>query len=279
MNKNLLSILNSFVNIMKTTEGVLGAWNFGSALHGMSDEYSDVDIVFLIDGNMFKKTEHALSKLLSQVCDDILLCWEEDFNCNAIINNGYLLKKSAQIFQFDVFLLNKDFIEDFMCRIHYTDLSEKDIIFDTDNHVKNLCANCPHGDLWNDNIERLITTYLYHFHMTAKYLIRQDYFKLNHVMRTLYDTHVSLLLTAYDVINWGGAENKLHFLSADKQEHLKKYFCTDDFSLNKNNLLQSMEWFEKDISDVLEKKSQKYNTENIDAVKEYWKECTSVFCK
>ncbi|MBD5492800.1 MAG: hypothetical protein HDR12_00050 [Lachnospiraceae bacterium] len=91
MNKNLLSILNSFVNIMKTTEGVLGAWNFGYALHGMSDEYSDVDIVFLIDGNMFKKTEHDLSKLLSQVCDDILLCWEEDF----------------------------------MCRIHYTDLSEK----------------------------------------------------------------------------------------------------------------------------------------------------------
>ncbi|MBD5492799.1 MAG: hypothetical protein HDR12_00045 [Lachnospiraceae bacterium] len=93
-------------------------------------------------------------------------------------------------------------------------------------------------------------------------------------MRTLYDTHVSLLLTAYDVINWGGAENKLHFLSADKQEHLKKYFCTDDFSLNKNNLLKSIEWFEKDISDVLEKKSQKYSTKNIDAVKEYWEECT-----
>ena len=76
------------------------------------------------------------------------------------------------------------------------------------------------------------------------------------------------------MINWGGAENKLHFLPADKQEHLKKYFCTDDFSSNKENLLKSMEWFKQDTIDVLEKKNQKYNTENIVAVKEYWNECT-----
>lgn len=110
--------------------------------------------------------------------------------------------------------------------------------------------------------------------MTAKYLIRQDYFKLNHVMRILYDTHVSILLTAYDAINWGGAENKLSFLSADKQEHLKKYFCIDDFSINRKNLLKSIEWFEKDINGILENKKMNYDIKNIFAVKEYWVECT-----
>lgn len=269
----MLNILNDFVEIMKTEKGVLGAWNFGSVLHGMSDEYSDADICFLIEGNLFQKMECELPAILGGICDEIILCWEEDFNSNAIINNAYLLKKNNQIVPLDVFLLNKDFIEDFMCRVHYTDLSEKDIIFDKDNHVKKLCSNCPHGNLWSNNIERLITTYLYHFHMTAKYLIRQDYFKLNNVMRTLYDTHASLLLTVYDMINWGGAENKLHFLPAGKQEHLKSYFCTDEFSSNKENLRKSIEWFEQDTIDVLEKKNQEYNMKNIVAIKEYWDKC------
>lgn len=274
MNTNLLKIFNEFVDVMKMTEGVSGAWNFGSATHGMSDEYSDIDIVFLIEENRFKEMEFELSAILSKLCDEIILCWEEDFNSNAIINNGYLLKKNNQIFQFDVFLLNKSYIEDFMCKVHYTDLKEKDIIFDVDNQVKKLCEDCPHGSLWNSNMERLITTYLYHFHMTAKYLIRQDYFKLNHVMRTLYDTHTSLLLTAYDVMNWGGAENKLNFISADKQEHLKKYFCIDDFSINRKNLLKSMEWFEEDIREIFENREIKYDFKNIFSIKEYWVECT-----
>ncbi|MDE6853215.1 MAG: nucleotidyltransferase domain-containing protein [Lachnospiraceae bacterium] len=274
MNGYLQTIFQDFVDIMKTKNGVLGAWNFGSSLHGMSDAYSDVDVVFLVEGNAFQKIERELSEILSGVCEEVILCWEEDFNSHAIINNGYLLKKDHGIFQFDVFLLNQDDIGDFMCKVHYTDLTEKDIIFDTGHYVQNLCENCPHGSVWDADIEHLISTYLYHFYMTAKYLIRQDYFKLNHVMRTLYDTHVSLLLTAYDVINWGGAENKLHFLSAGQQEHLKQYFCTEDFSWNRKRLLQSMEWFQEDLCDVLDRKEQDYNMEHVTAVKEYWCACT-----
>lgn len=33
MTANLLKIFNDFINVMKMTEGVLGEWNFGSALH------------------------------------------------------------------------------------------------------------------------------------------------------------------------------------------------------------------------------------------------------
>ena len=80
-------------------------------------------------------------------------------------------------------------------------------------------------------MERLITTYLYHFHMTAKYLIRQDYFKLNHVMRTLYDTH----------------------------------FCIDDFSINRKNLLKSMEWFEEEfLHSQVEQRAIIYNKKNLE---------------
>jgi predicted nucleotidyltransferase len=43
----------SAVSILKTTKGVLGAWTFGSMMHGLSDEYSDIDLVILADGDEF----------------------------------------------------------------------------------------------------------------------------------------------------------------------------------------------------------------------------------
>lgn len=111
--------------------------------------------------------------------------------------------------------------------------------------------------------------------MTAKYLIRKDYFKLNRVMRILFDTHASLLLTLYDAISWGGIENKLHFIPKEKQEHLKKYSCTEDFSLNRNNLLQSAEWFEQDAAEAVMKQSEDINADNFGSVKNYWIKQTS----
>lgn len=65
MNKELLAIFNDFIGIMKRSEGILGAWNFGSAMHGLTDEYSDVDVVLLVEGDYFKSTEQGLNALLA----------------------------------------------------------------------------------------------------------------------------------------------------------------------------------------------------------------------
>ena len=266
MNKELLVISNDFIEIMRTTDWVLGAWTFGSAMHGGTDEYSDADIVFLVKGEFFKRAGESLNRLMSGVCDEVILCWEEGFNSGAVINNGYLLEKNGRIFQFDIFLLNKELIDDFMCKIHYTDLSEKDIIFDKDGSVRALAECCPHGELWRGDTDRLIRTYLYHFSMTAKYLLRKDYFKLNHVMRVLYDSHVSLLLTKYDRKKWGGAENKLRFIPEDKKRHLMQYYCTADFAADRERLVRCFEWFEED--------SDGFGSINSIAVKEYWFKAT-----
>ena len=273
MNQILKNIFDSFVSSIKDIDFVLGAWHFGSLAHGNSDEYSDIDIVLLIDGKQFKFSESIAESCLKQVCDSILLCWPEGFNGEAIINNGYLIEKDKNIFQFDVFLLNRLLIDDFMCRIHYTDLKENDIIFDKGNNIKSLILKAPKGDFWYDDVERLVSTYWYHVHMTAKYLLRKDYFKLNHVMQILFNTHASLLLTEYDKINWGGAENKLHYIPDEKQEHLKRYYCTDDFTLVKNNLLQEMKWFAADLTEICSKNYIESN--NIaDKIISYWTSCT-----
>ena len=268
MNQMLTEIVNDFTDIMKNTDGVSGAWIFGSDSRGMSDEFSDADIVFLAEGEQYKEISAGIEALLAKACDKVLFCWEEEFNGDSIVNNGYLIQKNGKIFQFDVFLINNDKIDDFICKIHYTNLTEKDILFDKKGLVKTLCDNSPEGNMWSGDIDGLFKTYMYHFYMTAKYLIRKDYFKLNHVMRTLFDTHASLLLTGYDSINWGGAENKLNFIPSEKQNHLKKYCCTEDFCVNKENLLKSAEWFKQDIFDMTLKGG--FNADNWSLVKGHW---------
>lgn len=269
MNSTLKNIFDTFVSSVKNNDSVYGAWYFGSLAHGNSDEYSDIDIVLLIDGQKFINFESIAESCLGQACDSILLCWSEEFNGEAIINNGYLVEKDGNVFQFDIFLLNSLLIDDFMCRVHYTDLKESDIIFDKDNNVKKLIENAPQGDLWRGDIKRLASTYWYHVHMTAKYLLRKDHFKLRSVINVLFDTHASILLTEYDKINWGGVENKLHYIPDDKQEHLKKYYCTDDFELIRGNLLMEMKWFAADLSEICKRNNIEINNAG-DKIISYW---------
>ncbi len=58
INNKLLNIFNKFIEIMKNTSGVVGAWYFGSVMHGMSDRLSDIDVVLsLLLQNFFKNIE------------------------------------------------------------------------------------------------------------------------------------------------------------------------------------------------------------------------------
>ena len=104
------------------------------------------------------------------------------------------------------------------------------MVWDPYGEIRKLCRNSPQGQYWDSDLDRLCCTYWYHVHMSAKYLRRRDYFKLRGVMRTLFEIHQSLLLTAYDQIRWGGPANKSAFLPKEKQEHLKRYDCSVDFS-------------------------------------------------
>ena len=265
MNQDLKNIFDRFTDKIKNADEIIGAWNFGSELHGNADEYSDVDIVLLVRGTL-PEAELKIDSLLEEICEKVLLRWEEDFNSDAIINNGYILENNGLLHQFDVFLLNCNMLDDFMCRIHYTGLSEKDIIFDKNGDVKKLARNSPQGSRWNDDPDRLQRTYWYHLNMAAKYLLRKDLFKLNDIFRTLYDTHASLLLSAYDTITWGGQASKLKYIPEEKQEHLKKYYCTEDFGLDRDNLVTSAELFEKDLSEILAEKNMLHKPETGIAV-------------
>lgn len=266
-----LQIVNQkFISLMRKEQGVLGAWYFGSVSHDNTDKYSDIDIVFLSDGENFQVTDKKLIDIMERVCDEVVIEWAEDFNSDAIKNYCYLLKLNGHIFQYDVFLLNKNMLDDFMCRVHYAGLRRDDIIFDVDGNVEKLLSVASDKSTWNANYHRLIQTYWFHIHMTAKYFARKDFFKLNHVLRILMDTHTSLLLTALDKISWGGSANKLYFIASDKQQHLQKYGCTDNFSAMAVDLLQSLEWFQADVEGLCYPKEIEYSKDIGKIIKKYW---------
>jgi hypothetical protein len=68
-------------------------------------------------------------------------------------------------------------LDDYMCKIHYIDLQEKDVIFDVDSHVKKLTQNAPKGTFWKADTKRIVETYWFHVHMSVKYFMRKDFFK------------------------------------------------------------------------------------------------------
>ena len=45
-------------------------------------------------------------------------------------------------------------------------------------------------------------------------------------------THLSLLLTGYDCITWGGTPNKLHFIQKQKQLHIMQYGWQQSVSIH-----------------------------------------------
>lgn len=251
MLNELKTVNDRFISLIREIGGVRAAWYFGSTVRGSSDEYSDIDIVILADKSAYGETDRRLTEMLAGVCDEVILCWGEDFNGETMKNYDYILSLDGKIFQYDVFLLNSGFIDDYMCRLHYTGLTEENIIFSKDNAAEELIEKAPKGEPWRADVKRLAETYWLHVQMSVKYFLRRDFFKLNKVLRTLMDTHTSLLLTGYDKTNWGGAENKLKFIPVEKQVHLMKYGCTEDFKLMKKNLKWSMDCFEKDVEEIM----------------------------
>lgn len=274
MNILLKKIKDEFIEQIRKSEIVLGAWNFGSETHDLSDEYSDVDIVLLIDGKSFLLFSDKIEEYLKNICNDILLCYPEGFNGDTIVNNGYLISYNDKIFQFDIFLLNSEKLNDYICRMHYMGLREQDIIFDTTGMVKKLISVDLKGDFWNDDLIHLQNKYWYHAYMTRKYLIRKDYFKLYNVLHTMYETHVSMLLTGFDKITWGGNANKLHFIPEDKQQHIKRYNCSEDFDTIRENLLYCMETFIEDAKEVCMLKGVGYSANVADDIIDLLKDKT-----
>lgn len=268
--KALQKLNEDVICCMEKESGVLGAWEFGSGMYHTRDEYSDIDIVFLVSETDYFRVDGKLREILDRVCDNILIFWAEGFNGESIRNYDCILERDGKLLSYDIFLLNHARIDDNMCILHYADLKEENIYFDRDGAVAELLGKVLERKTWQDDLLRLIETYWLHINMTIKYFLRKDYFKLEGVLRILMDTHTSLLLTAYDKITWGGTANKCHYLPEEKQSHLKKYFCDEDFYKVKENLWQEMCWFREDVQELNQEEVCRISTRISEKIINEW---------
>ena len=169
MTKELEYVLEQFIEIMKKEKGIRGAWNLGSITRGLSDKYSNVNIVFLVKAQDFDTLNDKVAECLQKVCDEVVLCQPESFNNSAICNTEYLLKKEQQLMQMEVVILNEDKLDDAMCRMYYADLNTEQVVFDCEGCVQKLMNASPNGDKWQSDLEKLNATYWFNVNMSIKY--------------------------------------------------------------------------------------------------------------
>lgn len=272
MNKIFLNSFYNLVDMLKQDSRCFGAWYFGSISRGQEDEYSDIDVVFLVDSDHFEGFENTLENYIKKCCDEIVCIWPETFNCDELKNYQYIIKLSEDIFILDIFLLNSIKNNSWIAKMHYTDLSAKQVIFDKQEKVNKLIKKSPKGSKANIDISYVIKTYYTHLNMLVKYFLRKDYFKIRKNTEILYNTHTELLLGAYDKIGWGDYCVKIkHCVPENLQEHLKLYLILPDIEAMKKQVLVCAECFAMDAQKICEYKNIQYPKRIEQLIMDYYK--------
>jgi hypothetical protein len=259
MNDNLMNAFYKVVDVLKNDNRCHGGWHFGSLVRGLSDEYSDVDPIFLIKGKYFEEVAIDLPNIMKMACDNLVIFWKEGYNNDELKSFGCELEIDGKYYQFDIFIINDQKIDAWFCKLHYTDITSENIIFDSDGEISKLISTAPKGTIFERDINHSIITYWHHVHMVIKYFMREDYFKLHSNFNTIMQSHIELLLAKYDNTTWGGWDSKLKLcVPVEKQIHLKKYFDSTNIDKMKENLKESIEWFCIDAKSICEEKNIPY---------------------
>jgi hypothetical protein len=150
-----------------------------------------------------------------------------------------------------------------MCKQHLKGCTRENIIFDRTGEVTELIDRGLRTDNYIPDTIRAIDTYWFHTEMLIKYFKRKDIFKLIKNMDVIFHSHVDLLLSQYDTLDWGAWESKVKYcVPEEKKEHLKAYFAPADFKELENAIKKSMILFKQDAEEICQAKGIVYN-ENI----------------
>jgi len=118
---------------------------------------------------------------------------------------------------------------------------------------------------------RCMDTYWFHLEMLIKYFKRNDVFKLIKNIDFLFHSHVDLLLSQYDTLNYGAWETKVKkCVPAQKQAHLLAYYTQADTESLKKQMILCMRYFAKDAQEICALKNLSYPPNIADKVMSYF---------
>jgi len=259
MHNDLTHAFDKLVDLLKADARCMGGWHFGSVGRGTSDEYSDYDPVFLVADKDFEQFAADVPKLMVEISDELLICWAENFNSRHFKNFCNVIRVNDGLHQLDFFMLNHDYPDEWICKLHCNDCTINDIIFDRDGETAKFLSKGYGVESHIPDAARAMDTYWFHVMMLPKYFKRGDMFKVLKNIDILFHAHVDLLLSEYDTLNWGGWESKVkHCLPDHKQEHLKTYFATADFDSLGTAVKQAVALFSQDSAEICKTKGIDY---------------------
>jgi len=271
MHPDLVSAFNKLLQILKVDVRCKGGWQYGSLSRGEEDIYSDYDPVFLVDDRDFESFSVDVPKFLTQVCDELVICWPENYNDAHFKNYCNVLRVGENLHQHDFFILNAGYPMTWFCRQHLKGCTRKNIIFDRTGEVGILLDKGLRTDNQLPDIMRAMDTYWFHVEMLIKYFKRHDMFKLIKNVDMIFHAHVDLLLAQYDTLDYGAWETKVKkCVPYEKQAHLLTYFAPAEFDAMERMMRTCMMLFNEDAEIACREKGLKYSEHIPDMVMKYF---------
>ncbi|WP_058300716.1 aminoglycoside 6-adenylyltransferase [Gorillibacterium timonense] len=259
MHRDLEAAFDRVVNLLQKDPRCKGGWHYGSISRAEQDVYSDYDPVFLVADEDFEDFAADAPKVLAEASDELLIFWGESFNDAHFKNYCSVIRLGDNLHQFDFFIINADYPEEWMCRQHCKGCSREQIIFDRDGEVAEFLDRGYRTDNHIPDAVRAMDTYWFHTEMLIKYFKRQDRFKLLKNIDVLFHAHVDLLLSQYDTLDWGSWESKVKYcVPEEKQQHVLGYFAKAEFADLEAAIRSSMLLFRQDAEELCKAKGIDY---------------------
>lgn len=264
-----MEVLQQSIEVLKQDPRILGAWHFGSAAKNSSDDYSDVDPVFLVKKEFFEQVDQELPEIFKKICPGIHLWWPESYNGSAIKNYAILFE-GKELHQYDLTIVKESCLDSGMAYIFSKDCREEHIIFDKDDMIKNNVvkrnlqekAGAADAALNGSNISCQIEMYWLFAFITVKYFMRKNIFKIIYARDTMRSVHLSILQRLIGKGNWSWWPESITVnLDAEKQAEMLSYFGAPSIDGMKQDFMISLSNFSKDAGELCRREGLVYPEE------------------
>ena len=271
MHAHLESAFNRVVELLKKDQRCKGGWHYGSVSRGEDDRFSDYDPVILVADKDFEPFAADVPGILAAAADELLIFWAESFNDGAFKNYCSLIRLGDRIHQLDFFIINADYPEAWMCRQHSKGCTREHIFFDRTGETAAYLDKGYRTDNDIPDTVRAMDTYWLHTEMLIKYFKRQDRFKIIKNMDILFHSHVDLLLSHYDTLDWGSWESKVKLcVPEEKQQHLEVYFAKARFEDLEDAVKRSLPLFKQDAEEICAARGIDYPQGTVQQIMTYF---------
>ena len=181
----LKAVYETTLELFRVDPRVVAAYMSGSVGTEGEDDYSDVDPVLLIQAEEFEVFDHDLRGIFHQVGVRPVLWWPERINCETLRNYAVLFERERELLQYDITIRAVD-------AGSKVPVTSAQAIFDKAG-VLQIVEQPPQACYSPERLRWTIEMYWLYVYIHAKYLARDDSFRLAAAQHELLHCHLEVL--------------------------------------------------------------------------------------